>query len=279
MITSCFQRSYSLKNDFLWKSRMYHPYHIVDMRPWPISGASGSLLTVGGLASYINGYGSGLLQLGIILLLSTIIQWWRDVTREATFQGKHTHKVEVGLRSGMLLFIVREVCFFFSFFWAYFHSSLSPSSDIGNTWPPTGVVAIHPFEVPLLNTTLLLSRGATITWAHFALTLDMFHQAHFGLACTVALGLAFAVLQALEYGLCSFTISDSVFGRAFYIATGFHGIHVLIGTLFIMVIWSRHNINHFSSSRHLGFEASAWYWHFVDVVWLFLYLVLYWWGY
>ena len=256
---------------------MKHPFHIVDNRPWPITASVGALLFTSGIARSLRNVENKLLWFGLALILITIFQWWRDVSREASLQGKHTTSVEVGLRSGMLLFITREVFFFFTFFWAYFHASLSPNVEIGSRWPP--VPRIDPFGVPLLNTTVLLSRGATITWAHMAVLSSHRIEAGVRFAWTVMLGIFFTLLQVREYLNSRFTISDSVYGRTFFLATGFHGLHVVIGTLFILVMWIRHCWGHFSRVHHFGFEASAWYWHFVDVVWLFLYVRIYWWGF
>ena len=214
----------------------------------------------------------------MLILTLSLYQWWRDVRREATLQGKHTLKVETGIRGGIFLFIVSELIFFFSFFWTFFHSSLHPSPELGR-WPPQGIDAIQPFGVPLLNTTILVTSGATITWSHHALLHDIWGESRAGIGCTVGLGLLFASLQALEYTYRPFSISDSVYGSVFFVATGFHGLHVIIGSIFIIVIWCRHYSGHFSSKHNFGFEASAWYWHFVDVVWLFLFLRIYWWGY
>nr|AKS04409.1 cytochrome c oxidase subunit 3 [Parasagitta elegans] len=256
-----------------------HPFHLVDVSPWPLMGSVGSMCLVGGLVTTLHRYGSTLLWLGLVLIVATMFQWWRDVTREATFQGKHTAKVESGMRMGMLLFICSEVFFFAAFFWAFFHSALSPNVEVGSVWPPSGVAAISPFDVPLLNTAILLSSGATITWAHMAFLDNRWMEAQLSLLTTVVLGFYFSLLQAMEYMLASFSLSDGIYGSTFYLATGFHGLHVLIGTLFISVMTYRNLYFHFSSGHHFGFEASAWYWHFVDVVWLFLFLTIYWWGF
>lgn len=257
---------------------MKHPYHLVDPRPWPFTGAVGSILFVTGIIRTIHLGTNPLITLGVLLLSATMIQWWRDVSREATLQGKHTDKVENGLRLGMLLFIMSEVLFFFSFFWAFFHSSLSPNVELGTNWPPSGLKPIRAFEVPLLNTVLLLSRGVTVTWVHIAILCSEFWQTQLAFLGTVLLGLLFSLLQIMEYRFSSFTVADSVFGCTFYIATGFHGLHVLIGTLFLVTIWARSWYGHFRNGHHFGFEARAWYWHFVDVVWLFLFVSIYWWG-
>lgn len=258
----------------------YHPFHLVDPSPWPYVGSMGALgLTTGGVM-YFHGYQNGelLMITSTIILLGVMVVWWRDVIREATFQGHHTLIVQRGLRWGMLLFILSEVCFFFSFFWAFFHSSLGPDITLGSVWPPVGIHALNPFEVPLLNTAILLSSGATVTWSHHALISGNRRDALTGLVITVVLGLIFTVLQAMEYYEAPFSIADSVYGSTFFVATGFHGLHVIIGTLFLAVCLYRMINHHFTRHHHNGFEASIWYWHFVDYVWIFLYICIYWWG-
>jgi cytochrome c oxidase subunit 3 len=257
-----------------------HPYHLVDQSPWPLTGALGCLfLTVGGVM-YMHGYsGGGLtLSLGFMVILSTMYVWWRDITREAVFQGHHTAPVQTGLRFGMLLFITSEVMFFLAFFWAFFHSSLSPVMDIGCVWPPVGIQTLVAWEVPALNTAILLLSGASVTWAHHAIIAGKLSECTSGLIMTVSLGVFFTAVQAFEYLDCGFKISDGVFGSTFFVATGFHGLHVLIGTTFLIVTLFRAYARHFSREHHFGFEAAAWYWHFVDVVWLFLFVMIYWWG-
>nr|YP_002229157.1 cytochrome c oxidase subunit III [Polystoechotes punctata]ACH90006.1 cytochrome c oxidase subunit 3 [Polystoechotes punctata] len=255
-----------------------HPYHLVDYSPWPLTGALGALVTTSGIVKWFHQFDSSLLILGNIITLLTMYQWWRDVTREGTFQGLHTYPVTTGLRWGMILFIISEVFFFVSFFWAFFHSSLSPSVEIGATWPPMGIFPFNPLEIPLLNTVILLSSGVTITWAHHSLMNGNYTQTTQGLLFTVLLGIYFSILQGFEYIESPFTIADSVYGSTFFMATGFHGLHVLIGTTFLLICLIRHINFHFSTNHHFGFEAAAWYWHFVDVVWLFLYISIYWWG-
>nr|YP_010865771.1 cytochrome c oxidase subunit III [Sclomina parva]WGT89723.1 cytochrome c oxidase subunit III [Sclomina parva]WGT89736.1 cytochrome c oxidase subunit III [Sclomina parva]WGT89749.1 cytochrome c oxidase subunit III [Sclomina parva]WGT89762.1 cytochrome c oxidase subunit III [Sclomina parva]WGT89788.1 cytochrome c oxidase subunit III [Sclomina parva] len=254
-----------------------HPYHLVDVSPWPLTGSIGAMTLTSGMVMWFHKNSMSLYMLGVLILLLTMIQWWRDISREGTYQGKHTLAVTQGLKLGMILFIVSEVLFFVSFFWAFFHSSLSPTVEI-STWPPQGILTFNPMHVPLLNTMVLLCSGLTVTWAHHSIMEKNFTQTKSALIVTVMLGMYFTVLQAYEYYEASFTISDSVFGSCFYMATGFHGIHVIIGTTFLMVCLTRHLLNHFSSKHHFGFEAAAWYWHFVDVVWLFLYISIYWWG-
>nr|YP_009755824.1 cytochrome c oxidase subunit III [Harpalus pensylvanicus]QIQ23147.1 cytochrome c oxidase subunit 3 [Harpalus pensylvanicus] len=255
-----------------------HPYHLVDYSPWPLTGALGAMILVSGLVKWFHQFNSNLLMIGFLLTMLTMIQWWRDITRESTFQGLHTYAVTMGLRWGMILFITSEVFFFISFFWGFFHSSLSPAIELGNMWPPLGIQPFNPLQIPLLNTLILLTSGVTVTWAHHGLMENNYSQALQGLLFTVLLGIYFTILQGFEYIEAPFTIADSVYGSSFFMATGFHGLHVIIGTTFLLVCLIRHYYNHFSSIHHFGFEAAAWYWHFVDVVWLFLYISIYWWG-
>lgn len=255
-----------------------HSFHIVDQSPWPLTGAIAAICLTIGIVKWFHMFSIDLVLLGKLILIITCIQWWRDIRREGAFQGLHTSIVERGLRWGIILFITSEVLFFFSFFWAFFHSSLAPTIEIGAQWPPSGIIPFNALQVPLLNTIILLSSGVTVTWAHHSLMEDNFSQSHYGLLLTVTLGVYFTCLQALEYWEASFSIADSVYGRTFFVATGFHGAHVIIGTSFLLVCLVRHLKNQFSRSHHFGFEAAAWYWHFVDVVWLFLYITIYWWG-
>nr|AWV83437.1 cytochrome oxidase subunit III [Amphipsalta zelandica] len=255
-----------------------HPYHLVDYSPWPLTGSIGALTFVSGLVMMFHKHNFLLLLIGVFLLLLTMIQWWRDVSREGTFLGLHTMMVVNGLKIGMLLFIVSEIFFFISFFWGFFHSSLSPVMEIGMLWPPVGIYVFNPTQVPLLNTMILLCSGITITWAHHSIMNNDHINSIYSIMLTVILGLYFTILQGYEYYEAPFTISDSIYGSSFFLATGFHGIHVIIGTIFIMVCLLRQLKFHFSKNHHFGFEAAAWYWHFVDVVWLFLYMSIYWWG-
>uniref|UniRef100_A0AAU7BA90 Cytochrome c oxidase subunit 3 n=1 Tax=Petrotettix serratus TaxID=3073472 RepID=A0AAU7BA90_9ORTH len=255
-----------------------HPYHLVNFSPWPLTGAIGAMITVLGLTKWFHHYNNSLLMLGILITTLTMIQWWRDITREGTYQGLHTFAVSLGLRWGMILFIISEVFFFLSFFWAFFHSSLSPAIDLGALWPPMGINPFNPLQIPLLNTAILLASGVTVTWAHHSLMEGNHSQYIQSLFFTVILGIYFSILQAYEYIEAPFCIADSVYGSTFFIATGFHGLHVIIGTSFLLICLLRQLYLHFSPTHHFGFEAAAWYWHFVDVVWLFLYISIYWWG-
>nr|YP_010132034.1 cytochrome c oxidase subunit III [Periscepsia handlirschi]QQD89768.1 cytochrome c oxidase subunit III [Periscepsia handlirschi] len=255
-----------------------HPFHLVNYSPWPLTASIGVMTIVAGMVKWFHQYNNSLFMLGNLITIMTMLQWWRDVTRESTFQGLHTYMVTTGLRWGMILFILSEVLFFSSFFWAFFHSSLSPSIELGTLWPPSGIYSFNPFQIPLLNTIILLTSGISVTWAHHSLMKSNYSQATQGLFFTVLLGIYFSILQAYEYLESSFTMADSIYGSTFFMATGFHGLHVLIGTTFLLVCLIRHLSNHFSKNHHFGFEAAAWYWHFVDIIWLFLYVSIYWWG-
>lgn len=254
------------------------PFHLVEFSPWPLTGSIGALTLTLGLTAWFHGKGIAGIIIGLIIIALTILQWWRDVVREATFQGHHTTQVINGLRWGIILFIASEVLFFFAFFWAFFHRRLAPTPELGCIWPPTGIHALNPFSVPLLNTAVLLASGVTITWSHHSLIEGKKREAAQALALTVILGVYFTFLQAGEYWEAPFTLADRVYGSTFFVATGFHGLHVLIGSSFLAVCLFRIIRIHFSPNRHFGFEAAAWYWHFVDVVWIFLYLCIYWWG-
>nr|ALO77556.1 cytochrome c oxidase subunit 3 [Dicronychus sp. DIC01]ARH54369.1 cytochrome c oxidase subunit 3 [Dicronychus cinereus] len=259
-------------------SHKNHPYHLVDVSPWPILGAFSAMTMMMGLIKWFHTFNVDLFMLGFLNTLLIMYQWWRDITREGTMQGLHTFNVTLGLRWGMILFITSEVLFFVSFFWGFFHSSLAPSIEIGMTWPPKGIQTFNPIQIPLLNTLILISSGISVTWAHHSIMENNYKQAIYSLSITIALGVYFTMLQAYEYLESAFTIADSVYGSSFFMATGFHGLHVIIGTIFLSVCLLRQTLNHFSPNHHFGFEAAAWYWHFVDVVWLFLYISIYWWG-
>nr|ANJ70591.1 cytochrome c oxidase subunit 3 [Noterus clavicornis BMNH1425090]UPX88478.1 cytochrome c oxidase subunit III [Noterus clavicornis] len=255
-----------------------HPFHLVDFSPWPLTGALGTFIMMSGLIKWFHLFNMNLMIMGIMIIGLTMIQWWRDITREGTFQGLHTFNVTMGLKWGMILFITSEIFFFISFFWSFFHSSLSPTIEIGAIWPPVNIYTFNPLQIPLLNTLILISSGISVTWAHHSLMENNYKQSIQGLMITVILGIYFTILQAFEYYESPFSISDSIYGSTFFMATGFHGIHVIIGTLFLLICLIRQMFNHFSQIHHFGFEAAAWYWHFVDVVWLFLYISIYWWG-
>lgn len=263
------------------KKTLGHPFFLVAPSPWPILASAGAcFLTFGGVL-YFNGFEGGFFlgKLGFFLIIMIMFCWWGDIIREGMYEGQHTKAVQIGLRAGVILFIVSEIMFFFGFFWAFFHSSFNPTCFIGGVWVPHLVSALNPWGVPLLNTILLLSSGFSITWAHSAIVLGSKEEAILSLSITILLAIIFTLVQAFEYLTCPFNITDGVYGSTFFLATGFHGFHVLIGSIFLIVCLIRLHYNHFFKSQHFGFEAAAWYWHFVDVVWLFLFITIYWWGY
>nr|ALJ93732.1 cytochrome c oxidase subunit III [Foenatopus ruficollis] len=259
-------------------NKLFHPYHLVTNSPWPIYMSISLMTMMIGSINYFYNKNNLIMIIGLLNLIICKIHWWRDTIRESTFQGFHTKLVYKGLRFGMMLFIISEIFFLFSFFWAYFHMSLSPSTEIGMMWPPKGIKTFNPYHLPLLNTIILISSGITITWAHHCLLNNILLNMKKATFFTIFLGLYFSMFQYMEFYNSPFSISDSTYGSTFFMATGFHGIHVIIGTLFIMWTFWRMINNQFSSQHHFGFEAASWYWHFVDVVWLFLYISIYWWS-
>ena len=257
-----------------------HPYHLIDPSPWPLVGSiAGGVFTMGMVLYMHNKAGFALAVLpGIALILLTMFGWLRDVVKEAEDDKAHNPVVQIGLRYGMALFIASEVMFFVAFFWAFFDSSLFPKDAIGNVWPPAGMLVLDPLSIPLLNTLILLLSGCTVTWAHHALREGDRKSFIQGLALTVGLGIIFTCFQVYEYAHAPFGFKDGIYSSTFYMATGFHGFHVLVGTLFLIVCLFRGLKGHFTPDHHFGFEAAAWYWHFVDVVWLFLFFFVYIWG-
>lgn len=281
-----------------------HPYHLIRPSAWPLTGAISALLLTGGAVIKMH-QGTGLmLMLGLVGVLTTMFLWWRDVIRESVIEKAHSPVVSVGLRYGMALFIASEVMFFVAFFWAFFNASLFPlpqtAEVIGDgsllhvfkdifsgttqatalgVWPPKGVEPVNPFHLPFLMTAVLLLSGVTVTWAHHALIEGNKKDAEQALAITILLGIFFTCIQAYEYAHSGIGFNaEMIFSSTFLMATGFHGFHVLIGTIFLIVCWFRLVRGDFTPENHFGFEAAAWYWHFVDVVWLFLFTAIYWWG-
>nr|YP_009501936.1 cytochrome c oxidase subunit III [Livia junci]AWU48979.1 cytochrome c oxidase subunit 3 [Livia junci] len=255
-----------------------HQFHLVDPSPWPLVISFIILNYTLFSVMMMNMKHWKPMIMSMILILWVMFIWWRDVQRESTFQGTHTSFVMISMKYGMLLFIVSEILFFFSFFWSFFHHVLSPSQEIGLSWPPFGIFPFNPLHIPLINTVILLSSGVSITWAHSSIFSNNLSQTKISMIMTIILGIYFSFLQAYEYMEAPFCVSDSVYGSTFFVTTGFHGIHVIIGTMFLSHSLMRLLNLHFSKIHHLGMEMSIWYWHFVDVVWLFLYISIYWWG-
>jgi cytochrome c oxidase subunit 3 len=262
-----------------------HPYHLVQPSPWPLLGAISAFVLALGAIAYMHGGSLLLVAPGILGVLYTMLVWWRDVIKESK-EGFHTPVVQLGLRYGMILFIASEVMFFVAWFWAFFDSSLGASTTTqvlrnmftGGHWPPTGIEVFDPWHLPLLNTLILLTSGTTVTWAHHSLLHNDRRGLLWGLALTIVLGLSFTCVQAFEYSHAAFSFGGNIFGATFFMATGFHGFHVIVGTIFLIVCYVRAVRGDFTPQQHFGFEAAAWYWHFVDVVWLFLFSAIYVWG-
>lgn len=264
-----------------------HPYHIVEASPWPfIIGMS--LFMIMFLNAVILSFGivnfnsiflfKWLYRFSLIIFIGGVCLWWYDMIHESVIEGHYTEKVQKNLSIGMFLFILSEVMFFFGFFWAYFHFSLNPSDAIQGHWPPLSIDVIQAFGLPLINTFILLSSGVCLTYSHYALFNKNQEEACIGLGLTILLGLIFSKIQYTEFYLANFTIADSVYGSIFYMLTGLHGAHVLIGTIFLIVSFIRLIYNYFNMVRFSCFELSIWYWHFVDIVWLFVFICIYWWG-
>jgi cytochrome c oxidase subunit 3 len=258
-----------------------HDYHILPPSIWPFFGSMAALVMAGGGVMWMHEhpYGMPVFTLGLLAVLFTMFSWWVQVIREA-HAGDHTPVVQLHLRYGMILFIASEVMFFVGWFWSWFDFSLFPSTAeaIGGTFPPKGIEVVDPFHFPLLNTLILLCSGTTVTWAHHALIHGDRKGLIKGLWLTIILGAVFSCIQAYEYAHAPFPFGETNYSSAFYMATGFHGFHVLVGTIFLVVNLIRAYKGDFTPRQHFGFEAAAWYWHFVDVVWLFLFVVVYVWG-
>ncbi len=256
-----------------------HPYHLVNPSPWPLTTSLGVLVAAVGAILFMRDINAWVFAAGMIMILASLIGWWKDVFKEGDIDREHTPQVQRGLKIGMALFIVSEVMFFGGFFWSYFHASFNPTEVTGGVWPPKGLNLIDPFDLPYLNTLILLLSGTTVTWAHHAL-LDADRKSTLqGLGITILLGLVFSCVQIFEYMHATFAFKGGIYPSNFYMATGFHGAHVLMGTIFLIVCWFRVLNNKMTISHHISFEAAAWYWHFVDVVWLFLFVSIYWMGY
>jgi cytochrome c oxidase subunit 3 len=274
-----------------------HPYHLVDPSPWPALGALGALLLALGAAlgmhpdmfgtrieSVVKTVNWWIVAPGFLIIFAVMYWWWADVIVES--RKDHTPVVQLGLRYGMILFIASEVLFFAAFFWAFFDASLFPASPEmpvraeanGGVWPPKGVKIIAPFDLPFMNTLILLLSGTTVTWAHHAILENNQRDAVRGLLLTVLLGITFTGIQLYEYANAPFGFRDGIYSSTFFLATGFHGFHVFVGTTFLLVCLFRAMQGQFKPTQHFGFEAAAWYWHFVDVVWLFLFFCIYIWG-
>jgi cytochrome c oxidase subunit 3 len=280
-----------------------HDYHVLPPSIWPFAGAISAIVMLAGAVAgmhwspaegqevtgivwFVLAYKWFLI--GLLMVLYVMFGWWSDVVAESQ-AGDHTPVVRIGLRYGFIMFIMSEVMFFVAWFWAFFKNALYPmgpqSPAIDGVWPPVGIETFDPWHLPLINTLILLCSGCAATWAHHALAHENNRKDLVnGLILAIVLGLIFTVFQAYEYSHAAFTLGkdavaeNSIYPSTFFLATGFHGFHVIIGTIFLAICLARALKGHFTPDRHIGFEAAAWYWHFVDVVWLFLFASIYVWG-
>ena len=256
-----------------------HDYHIIEPSLWPFLGAVGGFSLLLGTVLFLNNLGPWVMLIGIAIVGYVMFAWWSDVTKEAQ-AGDHTPIVQLGLRYGFILFVMSEIMFFVVWFWNFFKHAMYPMEEgSGGVWPPVGIETFDPWHLPLINTLILLASGAAATWAHHAIAHENNRKDLVnGLILAIVLGIAFTGFQIYEYTHAAFSFSGNVYGATFFMATGFHGAHVIIGTLFLGVCLLRALKGHFTPTQHVGFETAAWYWHFVDVVWLFLFVAVYIWG-
>lgn len=254
-----------------------HPFHIIDPSPWPAVGAGAAFITALGGVNVMHNESSWLFAAGLALVIITMVGWWRDVIRESIVDKAHTGPVRHGLRLGMGMFITSEVMFFVAFFWAYFHNAFLISPVIDNTWPPPGIELLHAVGLPLINTVILVTSGFVLMWARGGLATGDRKRLLIGLGVTPLLGFIFIALQIIEYGVAAFSFDSGIYASAFYMATGFHGFHVFVGAVTLSVMFFRALAGHFTEEKHIGLEAAEWYWHFVDVVWIFLFVFFYVW--
>ena len=262
-----------------------HPYHIVRPSIWPLVASVVAGIFAMGMVLYMHDASIGAMKIGfkgivigVLGILAVMFFWWKDIIFETVSEKIHNRVTEIGMRYGMSLFIASEVMFFVAFFWAFFNGAFFPTEAIGFVWPPSNIHIVDPTELPLMMTCILLLSGCTVTWAHHAVLNGDRKGLTMGLGLSVLLGIIFLGFQVYEYTHLNFGFSDSIYSSAFYMATGFHGFHVFVGTVFLWVCWLRAHKGHFDKENHFGFEAAAWYWHFVDVVWLFLFVAVYVWG-
>ena len=261
-----------------------HDYHILPPSVWPFTGAVGAFVMLVGLVMLFHGMGPWLALIGLTLVLYTMYAWWSDVITESQV-GDHTPVVQIGLRYGVIMFIISEIMFFAAWFWSFFKHAMYPMGEIEGSvqhaghWPPVGIEVFDPWHLPLINTLILLCSGCAATWAHHALVHgNVRKEMKWGLWLAILLGVLFTIFQIYEYSHAAFGFAGNIYGANFFMATGFHGFHVVIGTIFLGVCLYRVYQGHFTEDKHVGFEAAAWYWHFVDVVWLFLFAAIYIWG-
>ncbi|WP_112320446.1 cytochrome c oxidase subunit 3 [Oceanibium sediminis] len=259
-----------------------HDYHILPPSIWPFAGAVGAFIMLFGgviwMSPQVDNNHPWLFLIGLAMVLYVMYAWWSEVVTESQV-GDHTPVVRIGLRMGFIMFIISEVMFFSAWFWSFFKHAMYPMAAVDNTWPPPGIETFDPWHLPLINTLILLCSGCAATWAHHALAHDNDRKGLvWGLTLAIVLGALFTVFQVYEYSHAAFGFAGNIYGANFFMATGFHGFHVVVGTIFLAVCLLRALKGHFTQEQHIGFEAAAWYWHFVDVVWLFLFFAVYIWG-
>jgi len=257
-----------------------HLYNIPEGSPWPLCVAIGAFFFASGLAFFMHRvfFGAFLLCIEMLTLLLSAIMWFLDLIKEATFLGEHTQIVRWGLKMGFLLFLVSEVMLFFGFFWAFFHSSLCPSVELGAIWPPKGIASIPVFDYPFFNTILLIVSGFSVTWVHRSIAMGALKNGIDAFFLTILLGILFIILQAGEYFDAAFCITEGVYPSTFFLLTGLHGFHVIIGIIFLIVCFIRLLNRHFLVNHYSGLVFAMWYWHFVDIVWIALFITVYLWG-
>lgn len=265
-------------------SNKKHPFHLVDPSPWPFMISMALLILCIGAVFAMRGIDYILFIIGLITVLGIMGAWFYDVIKESRQKNVHTHVVQQGLRMGFLLFILSELMLFFAFFWSYFNAAFHPIAFLNEqfvqgVWPPAGIKALDPFDLPYLNTLILLLSTTTLTWSHHALLKDNIRDTRIGLLLTVILGIIFTILQITEYAHTAFKFKDGIYATTFFMATGLHGLHVIVGTIILFICFLRtFKQNDMTSQHHIGFETAVWYWHFVDIVWIFLFFSIYWWG-
>ena len=260
--------------------RKRHLFHILEVSPWPLLSAFAAFFFLSGLTFYMHRlhFGGWFFFIGFLLTVISAFGWFFDILNEATIKGDHTLAIRTGLKKGFLLFIVSEVMLFFGFFWAFFHSSLCPSVEIGAKWPPAGIPYVSFLGFPALNTILLIVSGLAVTWAHRGVAIGSFKESINAFLITIFLGLVFLGFQMYEYYELPFDFSDSVYSSTFFVLTGLHGMHVFVGVFFLTFCFFRLLLQHFTIKHYLGFIMAIWYWHFVDIVWIILFLFVYCWG-
>nr|AKM70254.1 cytochrome oxidase subunit III [Aiceona himalaica] len=254
------------------------PYFILNLSPWPLIMSINIFNLMISNIMMINYKINQFLFINLFLTMLISTMWWRDIIRESTYQGNHNFYIMNLIKLSMILFIISEMFLFISFFWNFLHNSLAPSIELGLNWPPKNINFFNPMIIPLLNTIILLTSSFTITLTHFFLLKNLKNKTILFLILTIILSMYFIYLQMIEYKQAMFTFSDSIFGSSFYMATGFHGLHVIIGMMFLIINLWRFNNLQMSFIHHISFELAAWYWHFIDIIWLFLYMTFYWWN-